>query len=226
MSNAQRRTMLQPARLTGVVLRAAIVVAGCVALTSAASANEPGSNLGWQFPGAAARSVGVSTLDLMQRHNGGYYNQWQNNYTYNTDNSVTSIYGGGQVNCTLTTTSTGNSGSPTGYASTASPSVTSTPSTSSYAAGNQASGTTTGAGGTLTAPLNTVQDSYRSPVGASVSGTVSSAGVGQLDSGVSTSSQILNNNQSNTSSPTSSSVANSSACSGQVGTTRTGSRAR
>ena len=224
MSNAQRKSTPQSARLAGTALRAVVVLAGCFALTPAASANEPGSNLGWQFQGAAARSVGVSTLDLMSRQNGGYYKQWQN--TYNTDNWTTTIFGGGQTNCTLSTSSIGNTGSPTGYSSNASPSVASSPSTSAYAAGNQSSGTTTGAGGTLTAPLNTVQDSYRSPVGASVSGTVSSAGVGRLNSGTSTSSQVLNNNQSNTSSPTSSSVSNSSACSGQVGQTRSGARAR
>jgi len=226
MSNAQRKSTPRSARLAGTTLREVVVFAGCLALTPAASANEPGSNLGWQFQGAAARSVGVSTLDLMSRQNGGYYNQWQNTYNNNTDNSTTTIFGGGQTNCTLSTTSIGNTGSPTGYSSTASPSVASSPSTSAYAAGNQSSGTTTGAGGTLTAPLNTVQDSYGSPVGASVSGTVSSAGVGQLNSGTSTSSQVLNNNQSNTSSPTSSSVSNSSACSGQVGQTRAGARAR
>jgi hypothetical protein len=203
-----------------------VAAAGLVLVAVPSHANEPGSNLGWQFMGPAARSVGVSTLDLMSRQNGGYFNQWQNNYTYNTDNSTTTVYGGGQTNCTLSTTAIGNTGSPTGYSSTASPSVASSPSTSAYAAGNQASGSTTGGGGNLTAPLNTVQDSYGSPVGASVSGAVSSAGVGQLNSGTSTSSQILNNNQSNTASPTSSSVANSSACSGTVGQTMSGSRRR
>lgn len=226
MSELKIWRRFQSARRDGRPLLLSVAAAVLVTLAVPAVANEPGSNLGWQFQGAAARSVGVSTLDLMSRQSGGYYNQWQNNYTYNTDNSTTTVFGGGQTNCSLATTATGNSGSPTGYSSNASPSIASSPSTSAYAAGNQASGSTTGTGGNLTAPLNTVQDSYGSPVGASVSGTVSSAGVGQLNSGTSTSSQILNNNQSNTASPTSASVSSSSACSGTVGQTITGSRRR
>lgn len=195
--------------------------AALLLLLAPAQANELGGNISWQFRTAADRAANVAVVDLMGRQNGGFYNQWNNNYTYNTYNSTvtTTNIGGNQVNCNLANTATGNAGTTSGYAATASPSVSSAPSTSASALGNSASGATAGGSGTLAAPLNSVQDSYLSPVGASVMGTVSSAGVGQLNSGTSTSSQVLNSSQANSGSNTSASTANSSACSGAVGAT-------
>jgi hypothetical protein len=196
---------------------------GCVVLAqwcgsaSLSAANEIGGNLGWGFRGTADRSVAVSSEDMRQRHNGSYYQQWNVNNTYNTYNSSSSVINGNQTNCTLSAAATGNQGTTSSYASTASPAVTSTPQTSAYATGNQSNGSYSGAGGTLTAPLNSVQDSYGSPVGSGVTGTVSSAGVGQLSSGLTSSSQVLNSNQGSTGSPTVATVSRSSACSGSVG---------
>ncbi len=195
----------------------AVLIAGVAGVgggLSSVHANELGGNTGYQFITPSDRSVAIGAADLMGKYGGGYYQQWQNNYTYNTYNSTSSVINGNQVNCSLSSSATGNSGSTSGYASTASPSVSSTPSVSSYAAGNQASGSTAGSTGTLAAPLNSVQGAYGSPVGSAVTGTVSSAGVGQLNSGFSSSTQALNTNQSATNSPATSAVANSSACSG------------
>jgi len=195
-------------------------VIGCVVLAqwcgsaNLAAANEIGGNLGWGFRSGGDRSVGIAAEDMRQRHNGSYYQQWTTNNTYNTYNSTSSVVNGNQTSCNLSAAATGNQGTTSSYASTASPTVTSTPQTSAYATGNQSNGSYSGAGGTLTAPLNSVQDSYGSPVGSGVTGTVSSAGVGQLSSGGTSSSQVLNSNQGSTGSPTLATVTRSSACAG------------
>lgn len=211
--------------------QARVAIVGLLALACAAAAagdaaaNELGGNTSWQFRTPADRQVSIGTVDLINRYNGNYYQQWNNSYTYNTYNSSSSVVNGDQTNCSLSSSATGNSGSTSGYASTSSPSILSNPSTGATAAGNQTSGSSAGSAGTTTAPLNSVQDSYGSPVGAAVTGTVSSAGVGQLNSGSSSSSQILNSTQSATSSPSVSNVSGSSACAG-VGGRRSSSRSR
>jgi hypothetical protein len=197
-----------------------------VAPITAAEANELGGNTSWQFRTPADRSVSLGTVDLINRYRGNYFQQWNNNYTYNTYNSSSSVVQGDQTNCSLSSSATGNSGSTSGYASTSSPSILSNPSTGATAAGNQTTGSSAGGTGTMTAPLNSIQDSFGSPVGAAVTGTVSSAGVGQLNSGSSSSSQILNSTQSATSSPSVSNVSGSSACSGVGATRRSSSRSR
>ncbi|WP_431303420.1 hypothetical protein [Sediminicoccus sp. BL-A-41-H5] len=199
---------------------------GCiVAAAGGAVANELGGNTSWQFRTPADRQVSLGTVDLINRYRGNYFQQWNNSYTYNTYNSTSSVVNGDQTNCSLNSSAIGNSGSTSGYASTSSPSILSNPSTGATAAGNQTSGSSAGGLGTMTAPLNSVQDSYGSPVGAAVTGTVSSAGVGQLNSGSSSSSQILNSTQNATSSPSVSNVSGSSACAG-VGVRRSSSRSR
>eukprot|EP01037_Dinobryon_pediforme_P001371 gene1371-1390_t len=206
--------------LLGLVHRRAATLAAATALSfalpSAGQANELGGNSGYQFQSAQERSVAAANADLVQKYGGGYYQQWHttNNYTYNTNNTSTSVINGNQVNCTLSSSATGNAGTTSGYASTASPQVSSAPGVSSSALGNSSSGATSGSSGTLAAPLNSVQSSYGSPVGSAVTGTVSSAGVGQLSTGYSSSTQALNSNQSATASPSTSLISNSSACSG------------
>ena len=203
-----------------------LLALGCLAAAAGdAPANELGGNTSWQFRTPADRQVSIGTVDLINRYNGNYYQQWNNSYTYNTYNSSSSVVNGDQTNCSLSSSATGNSGSTSGYASTSSPSILSNPSTGATATGNQTSGSSAGSAGTTTAPLNSVQDSYGSPVGAAVTGTVSSAGAGQLNAGSSSSSQILNSTQSATNSPSVSNVAGSSACAG-VGGRRSSSRSR
>lgn len=189
-------------------------------------ANELGGNTSWQFRTPAERQVALGTVELINRYNNGYFQQWNNNYTYNTYNSTSSVVNGDQTNCSLSSSALGNSGSTSGYASTSSPSITSNPNAAASAVGNQASGTSAGGVGTTASPLNAVQDSYRSPVAAGVSGTVSNAGAGQLGAGGSSSSQILNSAQSVSQSPSVSNVAGSSACSGVLSGRRSGNRSR
>jgi hypothetical protein len=193
-----------------------VVLAQWCGSASLSAANEIGGNLGWGFRNSTDRSVAITSEDIRQRRNGSYYQQWNTTNNYNTYNSTSSVINGNQTNCNLSAAATGNQGTTSSYASTASPTVTSTPQTSAYATGNQANGTYSGAGGTLTAPLNSVQDSYGSPVGSGVTGTVSSAGVGQLSSGLTSSSQVLNSNQGSTGSPTVATVTRSSACAGSA----------
>lgn len=206
---------------------AGLLVFGCL-LTGMGGAvgNELGGNTSWQFRTPADRQVSLGTVDLINRYRGNYFQQWNNSYTYNTYNSTSSVLNGDQINCSLSSNATGNSGSTSGYASTSSPSVLSSPSTAATAAGNQTSGSSGGSSGTSAGPLNSVQDSYGSPVNAGVTGTSSSAGVGQLNSGRSSSSQVLNSTQSALNSPSVASVAGSSACAGIGGAGRSSGRSR
>lgn len=193
-----------------------VVIAQTCGVASLSTANEIGGNLGWGFRNGTERAVAVTSEDIRLRHNGSYYQQWNTSNTYNTYNTTSSVVNGPQTNCTLSAAATGNQGTTSSYASTASPTVTSTPQTSAYAAGNQSNGSYSVDGRTLTVPLNSVQDSTSSPVGSSVTGTASSAGVGQFSSGLTSSSQVLNSSQGSTGSPTSANVSRSSACTGSA----------
>lgn len=181
---------------------------------SVAGANEFGGNTSWAAPAAADVANQEAISNMLQDRAGGYYKQWNNSQTYNSYNTTATNIAGNQVNCTLSSSAVGNSGSTSGYASTSSPTVTSTPTTGAYSTGNSTAGSASGGSGTTASPLNSNQANYGSPVASSVTGTVSSAGVGSLSAGGSTSTQVLNSTQSNASSPQVSSISNSSACSG------------
>ena len=91
----------------------------------AASANQFGGNSGWSAPTNADLSSQGGVQSMIQQKAGGGYN-----YNYTTTNTTTTTIMGNQTNCSLSSSATGNSGTTSGYASTSSPSVSSTPATS------------------------------------------------------------------------------------------------
>ncbi|NKC33394.1 hypothetical protein [Falsiroseomonas selenitidurans] len=178
-----------------------------LAPTAPVLANEIGGNYAWQFRGVGERTLSLQQLDLLMRRNAGGYNSYYNN-TYNT------YVAGDQVNCSVSATAAGNTGtsSASGYSS--SPTIGNTPSILAQATGSSLASQGWPTGGAV-APLNSTQGNTSSPQSATVSGTMSTLDAANLQSSGGVLSQALNSAQTNTNSPQTASVAGSTACAGR-----------
>lgn len=176
-------------------------------IASPLRANEIVGNYAWQFRSVGERTLGLQQLDLMMRRNAGGYNSFYNN-TYNT------YVAGDQVNCSVSATAAGNTGTSSASGSSSSPTIGNTPSILAQATGSSLASQGWPSGSSV-APLNATQGNTSSPQSASVSGTTSSLGVSNLQSSGGVLTQALNSNQTNTNSPQTASVAGSTACAGR-----------
>ena len=188
---------------------AALRLAGAivVVLAAPANANEIGGNYAWQFRGVGERTLSLQQLDLMMRRNAGGYNSFYNS-THNT------YVAGDQVNCSVSATAAGNTGTSSASGSSSSPTIGNTPSILAQATGSSLASQGWPSGGAV-APLNATQGNTSSPQSASVSGTTSSLGVSNLQSSGGVLTQALNSTQANTNSPQTATVAGSTACAGR-----------
>lgn len=184
-------------------LAAAIIVV----LAAPAGANEIGGNYAWQFRSVGERTLSLQQLDLMMRRNAGGYNSFYNS-THNT------YVAGDQVNCSVSATAAGNTGTSSASGSSSSPTIGNTPSILAQATGSSLASQGWPSGGAV-APLNATQGNTSSPQSASVSGTTSSLGVSNLQSSGGVLTQALNSTQANTNSPQTATVAGSTACAGR-----------
>lgn len=176
-------------------------------LATPAYANEITGNYAWQFRGVGERTLSLQQLDLMMRRNAGGYNNFYNS------NSNTYV-AGDQVNCSVSATAAGNTGTSSASGSSSSPTIGNTPSILAQATGSSLASQGWPSTGAV-APLNATQGNTSSPQSAAVSGTTSTLGVTNMQSSGGVLTQALNSRQSNTNSPQTASVAGSTACAGR-----------
>jgi hypothetical protein len=167
-----RCSPLRPAtgriRVTAALIIAALSLGG---VPQAASANNYGESLAWQFKTSADRANQAAILDLIERRRGGYYAAPI--YTTNIAR---------QYNCSVAATATGNSGAQTALAN--SPSVT--------------GATSTATGNDSTTNVADERSNARVDGAQANSGTVSSGVTGSTDTNVRGAAwQALNSTQSN-----------------------------
>ena len=169
--------------------------------------NELQGNYAWQYLTPSDRAVNAQLLDLILRRQGGGYN-------FNTNNTYNTYFAGDQVNCSVSASAVGSSGSLGASGAASSPTILNSPSVSSAATGNSASGQALGgaAQGGSSFVLNASQSSQRSPVNSGVSGTQSSIDVAALQAAGGYLSQALNSAQTNINSPQTAAVSGSLAC--------------
>lgn len=200
-----RSDVVRPKWSAGVALRLTGAIA--VMLAAPAGANEIGGNFAWQFRGVGERTLSLQQLDMMMRRNAGGYNNFYNS-THNT------YVAGDQVNCSVSATAAGNTGTSSASGSSSSPTIGNTPSILAQATGSSLASQGWPSGSAV-APLNATQGNTSSPQSASVSGTTSSLGVSNLQSSGGVLTQALNSNQTNTNSPQTAAVSGSTACAGR-----------
>lgn len=107
----------------------------CSLFISPVQANGFGENTPWQFNTANDRIAKTSTADLIERKQGGYYDSFQVNNTYNTSN-ITDI-NGDQINCFQQAITTGNDGTQFADGASSSPTTGSQGDIGSSAVGNE-----------------------------------------------------------------------------------------
>lgn len=198
-------------RFVPVVATFAFLVAG------AARANGFGENGAWQFQTQQDRVHKGAVLDMVERKKAGFYDAMKPVYNYTTHIER-------QYNCNLTASTSGNSGTNSTSASTSSPTVTNSGTTSSAANANSATngadlsglGLSTAAGTTAT-PDGTVQNSQSNTgqLQSGVSGSSNSALTGEVSSSGGRSDQVLNSQQTSSGTLTAS-ISGSTACSGAL----------
>jgi hypothetical protein len=188
-------------------------------VASPARSNGIGENAGWQFQTQADRVNKSAVADLMERKKAGYYDSFRT-VNYNTSNT----YVDKQFNCAVTSSAAGNGGQNAMNASTSSPTVTNSGTTSAATNANSA---TNGVGGypsvlvasaSPVSPFNGSVDNNQSNSGAlnsGVTGSSTSATTGAITAGGGTSDQVLNSTQSNSGAQTAS-VNGSTACNGPL----------
>lgn len=184
-------------------------------LPLAVQANGYGESGSWGFQSNQDKVNKAYVLDMLEKKKNGYYNAIKSTYNYNT-------YIDKQVNCSLSSVTTGTSGSNGLQASTSSPVLNNTGTTSASGAANSASNGLSQAG--LSGVFNTNAtppggiSSGQSSSGAlnsSVSGSSNSASTGQVAANGGVTDQVLNSQQSNSGVLTSS-ISSSSACTGTL----------
>lgn len=175
-----------------------VVAAASMAAPTPALSNGVGQNTPWVYDSAADKQVKLIAADAIARRKGGFYDGFDVNNSYNTY-----IYR--QVNCSVSSSSTGNSGLTTAGATTSSPVLNNASSTSSTTAANAASNALPGAGlnglllasaGELgaTGVLNNEQASS-GVLNSGVSGSTSTSTTGPLAAGGGQTSQVVNSEQ-------------------------------
>lgn len=181
----------------------------------AAMANGYGESGSWGFQTQQDKVNKAYVLDMIEKKKNGYYNAIKSTYNYNT-------YIDKQVNCSLSSVTTGTSGSNGLQASTSSPVLNNTGTTAASGAANSASNglsqaSLTGVFNTNSTPPGSVSNGQSSSgaLNSSVSGSSNSASTGQVAANGGTTDQILNSQQSNSGILTSS-ISASSACAGPL----------
>ena len=180
-----------------------------------ALANNLGENSVWQFGSTQDKVNKATALDQIEKKKAGYYDSIRPVYNYTT-------YIDRQVNCTVSSFATANTGSTSASAVNSSPTVNNVGSTgastdANSAANNLPDGTSGGVlnSGAGYAPASSLANSQNNSgsLASSVTGSNTSATTGAVTAGAGTSSQTLNSQQSN-SGTLSASVVDSTACSG------------
>lgn len=197
--------------LVGIALSTVMMSAATSAL-----ANGVGENTAWQFDAASDRAIKATIADIIARKKGGYYEGFNPVSNYNTY-----IYR--QLNCSVTSTSTGNTGLTTANASTSSPILNNSSSTSSSSTANAASNglPSPGWNGLMVASAGEIgasgvlnnEQSSSGVLNSGVSGSQSNSTTGPVSSGGGQSSQVVNSEQ-NTDGVVSSTISGATACDG------------
>lgn len=189
------------------------VLALCV--LTGAQANGYGESASWNFQTNQDRVNKAYVTDMIEKKKNGYYNAIKSTYNYNT-------YIDKQVNCTLSSVTTGTSGSNGLQASASSPVLNNTGTTSASGAANTASNglsqsSLTGVFNTNTSPPGSISSGQSSSgaLNSSVSASSNTASTGQVVANGGTTDQVLNSQQSNSGVLTSS-ISASSACAGSL----------
>jgi hypothetical protein len=182
---------------------------------SPAMANGYGESGSWGFQTNQDRVNKAYVLDMIEKKKNGYYNAIKSTYNYNT-------YIDKQVNCSLSSVTTGTSGSSGLQATTSSPVLNNTGTTSASGAANSASNglsqsSLTGVFNTNATPPGSISSGQSSSgaLNSSISGASNSASTGQVAANGGTTDQVLNSQQSNSGILTSS-ISASSACAGPI----------
>lgn len=193
-----------------------------VAVVAPALANGFNENNSWQFSTSQDKVNKSIVLDQIEKKKSGYYDAmkpvYNNTYTTHIDR---------QYNCTLSSTTAGNSGTNDTTASTSSPSVSNSGSTNSTTAANSATNGLAqdgGPHGVLVSGVGTglpngAVDNNQSNSGglsSGVTGSNTNPSTGAIAANGGTTNQSLNSQQNNTGTLTSS-VSGSSACVGVGG---------
>ncbi len=191
-----------------------VVLAGLFATVAHVQANGFGDSGSWGFQTQQDRVNKGTVLDLIQKNKNGYYNAIKSTYNYNT-------YIDKQVNCTLSATTNGTSGTNGMDASASSPVLNNTGTTSASGAANSASNGLsqsglTGVFNTNATPPGSISSGQSSSgaLNSSISGASNSASTGQVAANGGMTDQVLNSQQTNSGVLTSS-ISASSACAGQ-----------
>jgi hypothetical protein len=186
-----------------------------VLLVAGAQANGYGESGSWNFQTSQDRVNKAVVTDMIEKKKNGYYNAIKSTYNYNT-------YIDKQVNCTLSSVTTGTSGSNGLQASASSPVLNNTGTTSASGAANTASNglsqsSLTGVFNTNTSPPGSISSGQSSSgaLNSSISASSNSASTGEVVANGGTTDQVLNSQQSNSGILTSS-ISASSACAGSL----------
>ncbi len=181
----------------------------------AAQANGYAESGSWGFQTNQDKVNKAYVLDMIEKKKNGYYNAIKSTYNYNT-------YIDKQVNCTLSAVTNGTSGANGLDASTSSPVLNNTGTTSASGAANSASNglsqsSLTGVFNTNATPPGSISSGQSSSgaLNSSISGASNSASTGQVAANGGTTDQVLNSQQTNSGILTSS-ISASSACAGQL----------
>lgn len=179
-----------------------------------ALANGYGESGSWNFLTQTDRVNKGYVLDMIEKRKNGFYNAIKSTYNYNTNIDK-------QVNCTLSAVTNGTSGSSALDATTSSPVLNNTGTTSASGAANSASNGLSQAGlagvfNTNAAPPGSISSGQSSSgaLNSSISGASNSASTGQVAANGGMTEQVLNSQQTNSGVLTSS-ISASSACVGQ-----------
>lgn len=189
--------------------------ASAILITSPAQANNVGENVSWQFHTTQDKVNKGAVVDLIEKKKSGFYESFK--VINNTVNSTTIDK---QFNCSLSASSTGNTGNNDLMATTSSPTLNSTGATNAANAANAATNSSSRSGlgiDQLTSVTDAINSSQTNSgaLTASVTGSTTNASNGAVSAGGGTSSQVLNSTQSNTGQQTAS-VSGSTACNGPL----------
>ncbi len=187
---------------------------GLLLVAAQSRANGYGESASWGFQTNQDKVNKAYVLDMIEKKKNGYYNAIKSTYNYNT-------YIDKQVNCTLSAVTNGTSGANGLDASTSSPVLNNTGTTSASGAANSASNglsqsSLTGVFNTNATPPGSISSGQSSSgaLNSSISGASNSASTGQVAASGGTTDQVLNSQQTNSGVLTSS-ISASSACAGQ-----------
>jgi hypothetical protein len=202
-------------------IRAAVWAVALMAAMPPVQANGISENGSWQFQTSQDRVNKGAIVDLIERKKGGFYDSFSttvnnNNYTY-IDR---------QINCTLSSSASGNAGTNAMDAATSSPGVTNSSGTTASTTANTATNGISQAGfpgvlvaGTPTYPSSGSLGNNQSNSGtlnSGVSGSSTNSTTGAISADGGRTDQVLNSTQNNTGAQAST-ISGSTACNGPIG---------